>query len=186
MFLLFLKFVKFGILCFGGGYMIIPLLYDEYVVKTQYFSIEEFGNLLSVSQLTPGAVSVNTATYVGFWGNSFLGAVFATLGLIFPTVLIALTVLTIMKKYKDSVFFKGIIQGGKFVSVVMLGYAAFLFLKMSVFSVKENDVLAFNWFCFVLFVLSALLSLRTKIPMIGILLFALISGLCGGFLVQIL
>ena len=63
---LFLQFLKYGLLCFGGGYMIIPLLYTDLVEKTSTLTPESYGNLLAVSQMTPGAVSVNTATYVGF------------------------------------------------------------------------------------------------------------------------
>ena len=179
---LFLKFAKFGVLCFGGGYMIIPLLFDEYVSKLNFFTLEEFGNLLSISQITPGAVSVNTATYVGFLQQGLLGALCATLGLIFPTFIIALCVLLLMKKYKDSLFLKGLITGGKFAAVVMLGFAMLLFLRMSVFAGENFAINNIHWLEFFMFLVSILLASRTNFSMIKILLLSFGVGLLVGFI----
>ena len=185
MLLLFLKFAKFGVLCFGGGYMIIPLLFDEYVSKMQFFNLEEFGNLLSISQLTPGAVSVNTATYVGFLQAGVLGAVCATLGLIFPTFVLAMLVLSIMKKYKKSLILKGLVQGGKFAAVVMLGYAMILFAQMSILKMGDSRVQGINFLELIVFLLTVLLASKTKISMIKILLIALVFGCFSEFIVQL-
>lgn len=182
MLLLFLKFVKFGILCFGGGYMIIPLLFDEYVVKSSFFTLEEFGNLLSISQLTPGAVSINTATYVGFLQSGVLGAICATLGLVFPTFVLAILVLSLMKKYKDSLILQGIVQGAKFASIVMLGYALILFLNMSVFNVENKLIKSVNWGELGIFLFAILLAAKTKMSMMKILFLGLLIGLISGVL----
>ena len=60
--LTFLLFCKFSLLCFGGGYMLIPLIISDCVEKYRFITLEVFGNLLSISQLTPGPVGINTAT----------------------------------------------------------------------------------------------------------------------------
>lgn len=176
---LFVTFAKFGILCFGGGYMIIPLLFEEYVSNIHFFTEEEFGNLISISQLTPGAVSVNTATYVGFLQQGYLGAIFATMGLIFPTLVIANIALFAFNKFNNSCIVQGIIQGGKWVAVVLLAYATLLFMKMSVIQLYDNtESFSFDINYLGLFVaLSAfVLKLKTKLSMFVILMIAILVG----------
>ena len=183
--MLFVIFAKFGILCFGGGYMIIPLLFEEYVSNIHFFTEEEFGNLISISQLTPGAVSVNTATYVGFLQQGYLGAIFATMGLIFPTLVIANVALFAINKFKNSCVVQGIIQGGKWVAVVMLAYATILFMKMSVIQIYENDEsfsLDINYLGLFVAVSAFILKLKTKLSMFIILIIAISIGMLYKFI----
>lgn len=133
--MLFLQFMKFGFLCFGGGYMIIPLLNEAYVIQTSFFTPAEFGNLLSLSQMTPGAVSINTATYVGFLKNGISGAVLASIGLIMPSLLLAVPLLSLFKKYKETWIVQGFLKGVRIAAFVMILYAVILFFNMSILSV---------------------------------------------------
>ncbi len=129
---LFLLFAKFGALCFGGGYMIIPLLYHEFVEVNPVFSLEAFGNLLSLSQITPGAVSVNSATYVGFIQNGVLGAVFASIGLMTPTFILAGLAIYGLKKWEKTRIVQGFLKGARLVALAMVLYAVCIFMGMSV------------------------------------------------------
>ena len=132
--LLFFQFIKYGILCFGGGYMIIPMLFHDYVTLGHIFTPYEFGNLLAISQMTPGAVSINTATYVGYIKNGVLGAIICSLGLVLPTFILAGLSLNIIGRYKDSWFVRGFFKGAKYASLVMIAYAIILFANISIFS----------------------------------------------------
>lgn len=136
--MLFLQFMKFGFLCFGGGYMIIPLLNEFYVIQTSFFTSTEFGNLLSLSQMTPGAVSINTATYVGFLKNGISGAVFASIGLIMPSLLLAVPMLALFKKHKETWLVQGFLKGVRMAAFVMILYAVILFFNMSIMSVPVS------------------------------------------------
>ena len=136
--MLFLLFVKYGLLCFGGGYMIIPLLYTDFVQAEKFFTPESYGNLLAVSQMTPGAVSINTATYVGFLKAGILGSVAATIGLCFPTFILTTTVLTFLYNYKDKPLVTGFFKGAKWAALVMILSAIFLFAKISVIDIPES------------------------------------------------
>lgn len=131
---LFLLFAKFGVLCFGGGYMIIPLLYHAFVEVDPVFSLEAFGNLLSLSQITPGAVSINAATYVGFVGNGVSGAVCATIGLVTPTFILATIAIYTLKKWGKTNFIQGFLKGARLVALAMILCAIFIFMGMSVFT----------------------------------------------------
>lgn len=134
--MLFISFMKFSVLCFGGGYVIIPMLYSEYVEKTPVFSVAEFGNLLSISQITPGAVSMNSATYVGYLQNGFGGALFASIGLIVPTLILSTIAMHCIAKWKGSFIVEGILKGTRLGALAMVVYASLLFLGMSVFSMQ--------------------------------------------------
>lgn len=134
--LLLIAFMKYSLLCFGGGYMIIPMLYQDYVLDTAFFSVAEFGNLVSISQITPGPVSMNTATYVGYLQNGIFGAVFATIGLAFPTVVITSIAMHFIQKWKGAFLVEGILKGARLAALSMVIYATLLFLGMSVFSTQ--------------------------------------------------
>lgn len=174
---LFYQFAKFGILCFGGGYMLIPLLFETYVQQNHFFTLEEFGNLLSISQLTPGAVSVNTATYVGFLKNGPIGSICATLGLVFPTLILASLALSAMQKFKNSIVLNGLLKGGRLGAVVMLGYAVILFAGISI--VKINPTLSewhINGLELCICIGAMILTYKTKISITLILFISLLIG----------
>lgn len=133
-FLLFSQFAKYGLLCFGGGYMIIPLLFADLVQKTAILSPESFGNLLSVSQMTPGAVSINTATYVGFMQGGFSGSLFATLGLCCPTFVLSSCAVHFLFKYRTHPVVEGFFKGAKWAAFLMILYAVGVFANISIFA----------------------------------------------------
>lgn len=131
---LFLQFVKFGSLAFGGGFTIFPLLFDTFVIQTGDFTADAFGNLISIAQITPGPMTINIATFVGFLKGGPLYAIAASLGLIFPSFIITGTGIYFMKKHQDSWFIQGFLKGAHLVAFVMILYAVVLFANMSVFS----------------------------------------------------
>ena len=132
-FILFLQFAKYGLLCFGGGYMIIPLLFADLVQKTGFLSPESFGNLLSVSQITPGAVSINTATYVGFMQNGILGSLVATFGLCFPTFVLSSCAVHFLFKYREHPLTVAFFKGAQWAAFLMILYAVGVFANISIF-----------------------------------------------------
>lgn len=186
---LFWQFFKFGVLCFGGGHMIIPLLHAEFVEKTAFFTPEEFGNLLAISQMTPGAVSVNSATYVGYLKNGLSAAIFASVGVVFPTFILASVALNFFKKHKDSWYVKGFYRGARWASLVMILYALFLFANISIFKQPIQE-----WFQnadfskpllnigqFFVMLLSVLLYFY-RVPMIAMLVLAALIGFGVSFI----
>ena len=106
---LFLTFCKFSLLCFGGGYMLIPLLTAEFVGEGKLLTVERFGNLVSISQLTPGPVGINTATFTGFLQGGFWGSLAATAGLVFPTLILAGLAISFINANKDKKWLQGIL-----------------------------------------------------------------------------
>lgn len=131
--ILFYQFAKFGLLCFGGGYMLIPLFIAEFVGEGKLLTPERFGNLVSISQVTPGPVGINTATFIGFIRGNFPGAVAATCGLVFPTLILAGFAVSLIKRYQETSFLKGLLFGARLAAVSLICYAVTVFLELSVF-----------------------------------------------------
>ena len=132
--LLFLQFAQFGSLAFGGGFTILPLLFDTFVNQENLFTADSFGNLISIAQMTPGPVTINLATFVGFLKDGIWGAAISSLGLVFPSFIVTGSALFLMKKYKESWFVEGFLKGAHLVAFVMVVYAVVLFFNMSVMS----------------------------------------------------
>ena len=129
--MLFLNFCKFGLLCFGGGYMLIPLLTAEFVGENKLLSPERFGNLISISQLTPGPVGINTATFAGYISSGFWGALAATAGLVFPTLLLAGVAMKFIIRYREHPVMKSILYGARLGASALVIYAVLIFMELS-------------------------------------------------------
>lgn len=87
-FKLFLVFAKIGAVTFGGGYAMLPILQREVVDKYKWATEEELLDYFAIGQCTPGVIAVNTATFIGYKNKGILGGISATLGVIFPSILI--------------------------------------------------------------------------------------------------
>ena len=85
---LFTSFFKIGIMTFGGGYAMLPMLERELVDKKKCVTMEEIMDYYAVGQCTPGVIAVNVATFIGYKRKGIIGGIFATLGVIFPSIII--------------------------------------------------------------------------------------------------
>lgn len=85
---LFITFARVGVCTFGGGYAMLPVLQREVVSKKEWITDEELADCYAIGQCTPGVIAVNAATYVGYKKKGGLGGILATLGVVFPSVLI--------------------------------------------------------------------------------------------------
>ena len=97
---LFWSFLKIGLFSFGGGYAAIPLIEDMIVHQNNWLTVTEFTDLITISQMTPGPISVNSATFVGLNIAGFWGAFFATLGNLLPGFMIVTFVAWLYLRYR--------------------------------------------------------------------------------------
>ena len=98
---LFVSFAKVGVLTFGGGYAMIPILEREIVDKQGWASSEELMDYYAVGQCTPGVIAVNTATFIGRKVAGVPGGIVATAGVIFPSVVIITVIAGILSNFAD-------------------------------------------------------------------------------------
>lgn len=97
---LFFSFLQIGALSFGGGYAAMPLIQNQVVSLHHWLTSSEFTDLVTISQMTPGPIAVNSATFVGMKIAGFPGAVVATLGCILPSCLIVTVIAYLYLKYR--------------------------------------------------------------------------------------
>ena len=133
---LFLVFAKFGCISFGGGFVLIPILIAEMVEKRQVITMEVFGNLVSIAQVTPGPIGINAATYIGYLQRGVPGGVVASLGLIFPSLVLGPLAFYSIARWKDSLPVTGMLKGIRPASLALVFFAMFLFMGMSVFTAQ--------------------------------------------------
>lgn len=131
LFKLFIVFFRIGLFTFGGGYAMLPLIQKEIIEKKKWISEVELMDMLVIAESTPGPVSVNTATFVGFHIAGFFGALVATLALITPSFVIIYVISIFFDKFIAitwvSYAFKGIQAA---VAVLVINAALKLFSKM--------------------------------------------------------
>ena len=121
--ILFLEFLKIGVFTFGGGYAMIPLV-KEAVLKHGWMNEETFLNMIGVSEVTPGPIAINMATYVGSTQGGFLGALLCTLGVVLPSFIIMLLISILLKKYMKNKYVQSALGGIKFVAIALIAASA--------------------------------------------------------------
>ena len=96
---LFFTFAKIGVCTFGGGYAMLPILQRELVDNKGWATEEELADYYAVGQCTPGVIAVNTATFVGYNQMGWLGGVVATLGVVFPCLVIIMAIAAFLSNF---------------------------------------------------------------------------------------
>ncbi len=119
---LFLSFFRIGLFTIGGGYAMIPLMEAEVIKGHGWMSSSEFLDIIAVAEMTPGPVSVNAATFIGYTTAGVPGSVFATLGVISPSLILLLALSRILIKVIQSP------QAGNFINGLRSGLIALILL----------------------------------------------------------
>lgn len=119
---LIVEFFKIGLLAIGGGLVTVPFLFDL-TDKYDWFTKSELANMIAISESTPGPIGVNMATYAGFSAGGICGGIFATLSLVFPSVVIMIFVAKMMNKYSCNSKVKDILRGIRPVVLALILFA---------------------------------------------------------------
>ncbi len=136
-------FFQFGLLCFGGGYVLVPLIVTQIVHNPDFqLSEEMFGMLLAIAQMTPGPIGLNTATFVGYmvgagesknvWSGIF-GGIVGSAALLTPGYVLVILASYYLKRCQDSIGVKGVLTGIRPASVGLVWMAVIIFLGYGVF-----------------------------------------------------
>lgn len=184
---LFTMFFRIGLFGFGGGLAMLPLIFQS----VQAFGImtgEEFSNLVALSQVTPGPMAVNAATYVGFNYAGLPGAIVATLGVCLPAFILMMIVYHFIRKFNDSRIVQGILGGIRPVTVALIG-SAVIFVSETVLMAGpliSKEILHagadyFNLIPICIFVVTMVLVGKFKMKPIRVMILMGIAGalLCG-------
>ena len=98
---MFWTFARIGGLTFGGGYAMLPMLQREVVERQHWATEEELADYYAIGQCTPGVIAVNTATFVGYRQAGIVGGIFATMGVIFPSLVIITVIAAFLTNFAD-------------------------------------------------------------------------------------
>ena len=150
---LFTAFARVGVLTFGGGYAMIPMLEREIVDRHGWATSEELMDYYAVGQCTPGVIAVNTATFIGYKTAGNLGGVVATLGVIFPSFVIISVIAGIIQNFADIPAVKSAFAGIRVCVCVLIFNSV---VKLWKGAVKDKAALAL---CLLVFVLSVFFSI---------------------------
>ena len=140
---LFFTFAKIGLVGFGGGMAILPLIYQS-VSEFNAIDEEEFANLIAISQATPGPLAVNAATFSGFETAGIPGALAATIGVAFPAFILVAICVKFLNKYKQSQLVQGAFTGIRPVAVGMIMAGFLMMAETTLVSGSIFDITSFG------------------------------------------
>ena len=158
---LFWSFFQIGLFSVGGGYAAMPIIEHQVVELHSWMTMQEFVDIITISQMTPGPIAVNSATFVGIQIAGLPGAIIATLGCIFPSCIIVLTLAWVYSRYRNLSVVQGVLGGLRPAVVAMIASAGLSILVLSLWngaavSLNPADL---DWVSLLLFV-GALFALR--------------------------
>ena len=129
---MFLAFAKVGVMTFGGGYAMLPILQREIVDNKGWATEEELMDYFAIGQCTPGVIAVNTATFIGQKNKGITGGIFATLGVVFPSVVIISLLATVIEAFSHLTWVQDAFGGIRVCVCVLITNAVVKLFKKAV------------------------------------------------------
>lgn len=135
---LLFSFFQIGLFSIGGGYAAMPLIQNQVVELNNWLSMTEFADLITIAEMTPGPIAINSATFIGIRIAGIPGALIATLGCILPSTIIVLTFAYIFNKFKKLAIIQGILSGLRPAVVALITSAGLSLLFLALWG--ENSI----------------------------------------------
>lgn len=182
---LFLTFFEIGLFGFGGGYGMLSLIQTETVFHHHWLTSAEFTNIVAISQMTPGPIGINSATYCGYTAvhnagyNGFMsvvGSATATFALVLPSFILMILISKMFMKYMDTPLVQSIFSGLRPAVVGLLAAAALLLMTPENFSTPAENPWQF-WISIALFIATFVGTKVLKINPIRMICYAAVAGL---------
>lgn len=160
-FKLFWSFFQIGLFSIGGGYAAMPLIQNQVVAIHGWLTMTQFADIITIAEMTPGPIAINSATFVGTQVAGLPGAIIATIGCVLPSCIIVLTLAWVYYKYRELSVMQGILSGLRPVVVALIAGAGISLCKLALLkegaaglSWSQIDLLSVGLFA------AALISLR--------------------------
>ncbi len=172
-FQLFLQFFLIGALSFGGGYASLPLIESTVVAERGWLTYEEFADVLTFSEVTPGPIALNAASFAGFRVAGIPGSLAATLGCTAPSCIIVSILAILYLKYRKGKVFSTVLTTVRPAVCAMIFSSFVTVATLALFGTTSDH---FNLTAMLLFAGAFVLMLTKKVPAVAVILF---SGVCG-------
>ena len=173
---LFYTFFKIGLFGFGGGYAMLSMIQGEVVTRYEWLTPQEFTDIVAISQMTPGPIGINSATYVGFTASgSILGSIVATFAVVLPSFILMLTISRFFLKYQRHPIVEALFSGLRPAVVGLLASAALVLMNTDNFSSPNTDLYSFTISCLI-FAITFIGTHRYKLNPIGMIIACGVAG----------
>ena len=150
---LYYTFFKIGLFGFGGGYAMLSMIQGEVVTRYGWLTSQEFTDIVAISQMTPGPIGINSATYVGFTATgSVWGSIIATLAVVLPSFILMLAISKFFLKYQKHPVVEAVFSGLRPAVVGLLASAALVLMNAENFSSPKEDMYSFIISCLIFLV----------------------------------
>lgn len=136
---LFWEFFKIGLFAVGGGAATLPFLMDL-AEKKPWYTMEQLTNLIAISESTPGPLGLNMATYAGYHALGIWGGAVATLGLVFPSVIIIILIAKFLENFNKNPYVQAAFRGIRPAVTALIGVAVFSLCKVSLFVEADGGI----------------------------------------------
>ena len=162
---LFWSFFQIGLFSIGGGYAAMPLIQNQVVDLHSWLTMSQFADIVTIAEMTPGPIAINAATFVGNQVAGIPGALCATIGCVFPSCMIVLTLAWVYYHFRGLRIIQGVLSGLRPAVVAMITSAGITLLIMALYNARSlpSDLLAFDPVALILF-LAAFAVLRVWKP----------------------
>lgn len=181
---LFLSFLQIGLFSFGGGYAAMPLIQNQIVTIHSWLSMSEFTDLITISQMTPGPIAINSATFVGIKIAGLPGALIATIGCILPSCIIVTLIAKLYLKYRNMSVLQDILTTLRPAVVAMIASAGISILISAFWDSGAISIANISWGMVLIFVICIILLQKAKANPILVMILAgimkLAIGVIGG------
>lgn len=164
---LYITFFKIGAMMFGGGYAMLPILQREVVEDKKWVTDREIADYYAIGQCTPGIIAVNTATFIGYKKRGIIGGIFATLGVISPSLLIIMTLAQIISRFENAEVVVNAFKGVRIAVVVLILNAVIKIGKSSIVDKATAGI----------FLVVLVLALATNVSPVVFVLIAAAAGI---------
>lgn len=177
---LLVSFFQVGLFSFGGGYAAMPLIQNQIVTMHGWLSMSEFTDLITISQMTPGPIAVNSATFVGIKIAGIPGALIATLGCILPSCIIVMILAKLYLKYRNLDVLQRVLKRLRPAVIAMIASAGVSILVTAFFGEGEVTLANFSWLMAAIFLICYILLAKMRInPILVMVLAGLLNTILG-------
>lgn len=182
---LFWAFFQIGLFSIGGGYAAMPLIQNQVVDMYGWLNMTEFTDIITISQMTPGPIAINSATFVGTRIAGIWGAIIATLGCILPSCIIVMLLAILYRKYRNLKYVQGILKSLHPAVVGMIASAGFSILVHALWNggIVSDSVSRIDFVPVALIIVCTLSLRKTKIDPTFVVLGA---GAVGGLVYSLI
>ncbi len=175
---LFWSFFQIGLFSIGGGYAAMPLIQNQVVDLHSWLTMTQFADIMTIAEMTPGPIAINSATFVGIQIAGIPGALVATMGCVFPSCIIVMTLAYVYYRFRGLSMVQGVLGGLRPAVIAMIASAGISLLLMALYGQKTwpADLSAVNYISVAIVVVGFFILRKWKISPIYVMAGAGVAG----------